>query len=70
MKSFKLNLNIIFIGNEKGYTVYFLEYPEIIAEGDNKEDAVKNLFGTFHDVLENKSIKLNLKNNGNGIKIS
>ncbi|MDD5649282.1 MAG: hypothetical protein PHF86_02510 [Candidatus Nanoarchaeia archaeon] len=59
IKMSRLDLSIVFIEDKDGgYTAYFLEYPEIIVEGDNKNDAVKNLFATFYDILEKGAIKI------------
>lgn len=38
----------------KGWTAYFAEFPEVIAEGDTEEEAQKNLFEALQIVFETK----------------
>ena len=38
--------------NYGGFTAYFEDFPEIIAEGETKEEAQKNLWNTTFDVLK------------------
>lgn len=57
--SFKLSLNAIMIQdkNFNGFTAYFKQFPNIIAEGENESDAMANLFNALHDVFKYKSEK-------------
>jgi len=47
----------IYVEDEKigGYTVFFKEFPNIIAEGETKEDALDNIIRTVHDVFKYKN---------------
>lgn len=36
------------------YTAYFDQFPELVAEGENENDAKKNLIAAFQEVLEYK----------------
>jgi predicted RNase H-like HicB family nuclease len=45
---------ILIQDKDKGYTAYFAEFPEVIAEGDNEEEAAQNLFEAFRIMLEVK----------------
>lgn len=38
----------------KGYTAYFAEFPEIIAQGENIESAKDNLFSALKSMLDFK----------------
>lgn len=38
--------------NERGFTAYFAEFPEAIADGKTKEEAQANLFEAFRTMLE------------------
>jgi predicted RNase H-like HicB family nuclease len=38
----------------KGYTAYFAELPEVIAQGSNKEEAKANLFDALKTILDFK----------------
>jgi predicted RNase H-like HicB family nuclease len=46
----------IYVEDEKigGYTVFFKEFPNIISEGETKEDALDNIIKTVHDVFKYK----------------
>ncbi len=35
-----------------GFTAFFKDFPEILAEGETKEEARKNLWAAAHDVLK------------------
>lgn len=37
---------------DNGYTAYFAEFPEVIAEGDSENEAKKNLFDALKIMLE------------------
>ena len=56
-KSIKLSFNSILVQDPttKGYTAFFKEFPEIIAEGDTEDHALLNLIHTLQDVFEYKS---------------
>jgi predicted RNase H-like HicB family nuclease len=47
----------IYVEDEKigGYTVFFKEFPNIISEGETKEDALDNIIKTVHDVFKYKN---------------
>ena len=47
----------IYVEDEKigGYTIFFKEFPDIISEGETKEDALDNLMKTVHDVFKYKN---------------
>lgn len=45
--------------NDKGFTAFFAQLPNIIAEGDTEEEATRNLFQTVQTVFEHQ------QNNGN-----
>jgi len=40
--------------HDGGYTAYFAEFPEIIAEGDDEEMATANLWNAFSILLSAK----------------
>jgi len=52
----KLSITGILIQDResKGYTAYFAEFPEVIAEGANEKEAQENLFEAFSFMLEVK----------------
>ena len=35
-----------------GYTAYFRDFPNIVAQGETKKEAQENLWNTTHDVLK------------------
>jgi len=37
---------------DKGYTAYFAEFPEVIAEGNTADEAKKNLWSALSIMLE------------------
>lgn len=39
---------------DNGFTAYFAEFPEVIAEGKNEKEAKKNLFDALKVMLEVK----------------
>jgi hypothetical protein len=47
----------IYVEDEKigSYTVFFKEFPNIISEGETKEDALDNIIKTVHDVFNYKN---------------
>jgi len=56
-KSFIFSLTIIMVQDPDsgGYTAYFKQFPDIIAEGDTEEDAELNLLNAVHDVFQYQS---------------
>jgi len=56
-KSFIFSLTIIMVQDPDsgGYTAYFKQFPDIIAEGDTEEDAELNLLNAVHDVFKYQS---------------
>ena len=56
-EEFTLSFNAILVQDKShnGFTAYFKQFPNIIAEGDNEQDALKNLFNALHDVFKHKS---------------
>lgn len=56
-QTIKFSFNAIMIQdkNYKGFTAYFKQFPNIIAEGENEESAMANLFNALHDVFMHKS---------------
>ena len=53
-KKDKFSLDIVYVEDTKigGFTVYFAQLPNIIAEGDTKEEAEENLMDTILTVFE------------------
>lgn len=52
----KINLTIIFVGNRlDGYTAFFKERPNIIAEGDTKREAKENLLRLTNEVIKHQN---------------
>ena len=52
----KIKLTAILIEdpNDKGYTAFFAEFPEIVAEGNTQNEAQLNLIQTMAAVFEYK----------------
>lgn len=50
----KLTAVLVKDWNVGGYTSYFVEYPEAIAEGDTEEEAIINLKIIFYDMLKHE----------------
>ena len=50
---FNIPLNAVLVEDPKigGYTAYFKQLPDIIAEGETDEEAMKNLMNAVHDVF-------------------
>lgn len=38
--------------DDKGFTAYFAEFPEVVAEGNSEQEAKKNLFEALKTMLE------------------
>ena len=55
--AFTLSFNAILVQdkNSKGFTAYFKQFPNIIAEGSNENEALTNLFNALHDVFKHKN---------------
>ena len=56
----KISLTAIFVEEKNGYTAFFAQFPNIIAEGDNKDEATENLFkliGNVFDHLKREELK-------------
>ena len=47
----------IYVEDEKigGYTIFFKEFPDIMSQGETKEDALDNIIRTVHDVFKYKN---------------
>ena len=45
-------LNAVLVQDPKigGYTAYFKQFPDIVAEGDTDDEAMKNLTDAVYDV--------------------
>ena len=56
-QSFKIPLTIIMVKGQKtgGYTAFFKQFPEIIAEGPNNNKAIQNLMNAVYDVFKYRS---------------
>jgi hypothetical protein len=52
-----------------GYTAYFKQLPEIIAEGDNEDEAVQNLLNAVYDVFKYEGEKKSVEINNEGMHI-
>ena len=58
-KKVTINLTGILIkdSKDKGFTAYFAEFPEAIADGNSLEDAQQNLFEAFKIMLESRKLE-------------
>lgn len=56
MKAQNFQLTGIFVQDpiDKGFTAFFAQLPNIIAEGDTEEEATKNLIQTVQTVFEHQ----------------
>lgn len=56
MSKQKISLTAIFVQDptDKGYTGYFAEMPEVIAEGETEEEVQSNLFEALNIMLKFK----------------
>lgn len=56
MTTEKFQLTGVFVQDpeSKGFTAFFAQLPNIIAEGDTEEDATKNLIHTVQVVFEHQ----------------
>lgn len=55
-----IRLNLVLIGDENygGFTAYFEEFPNVIAEGDNEEEAEFKLINLLKVALEYRTTKI------------
>lgn len=61
-----LNLNAILVQDKSGgYTSFFAQFPNIIAEGDTEDQAIENLFNLVQDVFEHQQKEEMQMANGN-----
>lgn len=62
--NFNFSLTMIMVEDPKikGYTAFFKQFPNIIAEGDSDEEASMNLMNAVHDVFEFQNMKENNNN--------
>jgi hypothetical protein len=51
--NFNLPLTVIMVEDPKigGYTAFFKQFPNIVAEGDSDKSAMNNLMNAVHDVF-------------------
>ncbi len=58
-KKVTLNLTGIIIQDvdNRGYTAYFAEFPEAIADGTNQDDVKENLIDAFKIMLETRRLE-------------
>jgi len=63
-------LNAVLVQDPKigGYTAYFKQFPDIVAEGDTDDEAMKNLTDAVYDVFMFKG-KLTEKETDQNYKI-
>lgn len=56
--SYTLSLDAILIRdrNLNGFTAYFKQFPNIIAEGEDQDKAMENLFNALHDFFKFDSL--------------
>ncbi len=49
-----LSFNPVFIKdqNGRGFTGYLKEFPDLTAQGKNKDEVIQNLFQSLNDILE------------------
>ncbi|MFW5879925.1 MAG: hypothetical protein ACOCUV_03785 [bacterium] len=54
---YNLPLTIILVQDpdDKGYTVFSKQFPNIIAEGDDEDTAIRNLFETMHVAFKDQA---------------
>jgi predicted RNase H-like HicB family nuclease len=55
---FTLSLDAILVRdrNFNGFTAYFKQFPNIVAEGEDQDRAMENLFNALHDYLKYESV--------------
>ena len=60
LKTFTLDIFLIEDKELGGYSAFFAQFPNIMAEGENEEEAIKNLNVLVHDVFQHQKIFSNL----------
>lgn len=50
-QNLKLDAVLVEDMNIGGYTAFFKQFPQIIAEGNNEDEAISNLLRALHDVF-------------------
>jgi len=57
LHSMKIPLTVIMVKDPKtgGFTAFFKQLPDIIAEGDSDTDVLKNLMNAVYDVFQFKN---------------
>jgi predicted RNase H-like HicB family nuclease len=55
--SLNFSLDSVLVQDRKssGYTAFFKQFPEVIAEGNSEQEALTNLVNTLHDALDYKA---------------
>ena len=67
----KISLTAIFVEEKNGYTAFFVQFPNIIAEGDTKTEVTENLFKLLGDVFEHlKNEEDSTKSNSKDVKFT
>jgi hypothetical protein len=61
----KFSLKVIMVEDPKigGYTAFFKQFPDIIAEGCSEDEVMNNLMNTVHDVFDYQSQIVSNQNN-------
>ena len=52
MFNFSLELIMLHDSKKRGYTAFFKQFPDVIAQGNTRKDTISNLVNTFQDVLK------------------
>jgi predicted RNase H-like HicB family nuclease len=62
----KLSLTGIFVQDklDNGFTAFFAEFPEAVAEGDDQKEAEQNLFNSLITILDVKKEQQQFVGNG------
>lgn len=60
VRHLNIPLNAVLVEDPKigGYTAYFKQFPDIIAEGETDDEAMRNLTNAVYDVFMFKGHKL------------
>lgn len=53
--------------NDRGFTAYFAEFPEVIADGTTKEEATENLIDALKIMVETRKIENDADVTGDGL---
>jgi len=69
--NFNIPLTVVMVQDPHigGYTAYFKQFPDIIAEGDTDDEAMNNLMNAVHDVFVYKSTDLRDEFAGRNYKV-